>query len=180
MINYIVIFILTILFLFVLFFATQKQHLGKSPINKQLFILGKFSMFISWMFLFFKALFPGFFQIISAIYLEGIAVSLLLLSIIIVSMAFLKLGKSTKFGLPDKESTLITRGIYSISRNPMYLAFAMICIASSLFNPNIINIVFSIIGIAIHHKIILAEEKFLKASCSQEWNKYKNRTRRYI
>ena len=178
--NFIVVFVLTIIFLIVLFFATQKKYRGGSPINKGLFILGKLSMFISWMFFFFKALFPNYFLISSPVYLQWVAVLLLLLAITIEAIAFLRLGESTKFGLPEKESTLITRGIYSISRNPMYLAFAMICLASSIFNPNIINVVSSIIGIAIHHKIILAEEKFLKANCSKDWNKYKNRTRRYI
>ncbi|MBE9469461.1 MAG: isoprenylcysteine carboxylmethyltransferase family protein [Bacteroidetes bacterium] len=178
--NYIVIIVFSIIFVIVLSFITQKKHLGKSPINRCLFFLGKFSMFVSWIFFFIKALFPNYFQLVSPIFFEWIAVSLLLFAIVIELLAFFTLGKLSKFGLPEHKSVLITKGVYRISRNPMYVAFDLICIASSIFHPNIINIGFSIIGIVIHHKIILGEENFLKTNYCDEWYKYEKRTRRYL
>jgi protein-S-isoprenylcysteine O-methyltransferase Ste14 len=95
-------------------------------------------------------------------------------------IAFRDLGDSLRVGLPGEETLLKTKGIYRFSRNPIYVGVDLIAIASVLFIPGIINIVCAIIGIAVHHAIILSEEKFLEGCFGKDWLSYKRKTRRYF
>lgn len=75
---------------------------------------------------------------------------------------------------------LIQKGLYQISRNPIYVfsLFALIGIAvlceSFLFG------FLLVIYFIIQHPIIKEEERFCKENFGEEYEKYKMRTRRYL
>ena len=75
---------------------------------------------------------------------------------------------------------LQTKGVYSLSRNPMYLGLYMLSIAAVLYKPYLPMVVAAIAGIIIHHKIILNEERFLEAKFGQSYQSYRQRVRRYL
>jgi protein-S-isoprenylcysteine O-methyltransferase Ste14 len=95
-------------------------------------------------------------------------------------LAFRDLGDSLRVGLPGESTTLKTNGIYRVSRNPIYVGVDLIAIASVLFIPGFINISCAIVGIGVHHFIILSEEKFLEGRFREDWLGYKRKTRRYF
>jgi len=108
-----------------------------------------------------------------AVLLNGIGTLIMLIS-------FVHLGSSLRVGLPETPTTLQTKGIYSISRNPIYLGVFLICIASCIFFPNPINIALTLYGMYVHNSIILGEEKFLSNNFGKAWEDYSSRVRRYL
>jgi protein-S-isoprenylcysteine O-methyltransferase Ste14 len=130
--------------------------LGKSPIAPPLLILGKLAMFTC-------CLFP---------FVGMLHIGLLL--------ALATLGRSTAVGIPERATTLRTQGLYGFSRNPVYLgAFAM-CAGSCLMALYPENLLLLAIALAIHHRIILGEERFLEERFGEEWRAYRSSVPRYI
>jgi protein-S-isoprenylcysteine O-methyltransferase Ste14 len=90
-------------------------------------------------------------------------------------------GRSFRVGIDEKtEEKLITNGTFSISRNPIYLAFILFFTGIFLSYPNIISSVFLVLLVLTIHSQILREEKFLKNHYSSEFEGYCNKVRRYI
>jgi len=101
--------------------------------------------------------------------------------VLFLCFSLLYLGRYTKLGLPKTDSIeLQTKGIYRLSRNPMYLGLILVAIASVMIVPNPFNLIFTLTGIAIHHKIILNEEKFLTERFGEAYLSYKKSASRYL
>jgi protein-S-isoprenylcysteine O-methyltransferase Ste14 len=90
-------------------------------------------------------------------------------------------GKSFRVGIDENSNEkLITNGTFSISRNPIYLAFITFFIGLFLSYPNVISSVFlALLGLAVHRQI-LREEEFLKNHYGKEYEEYCTKVRRYI
>jgi protein-S-isoprenylcysteine O-methyltransferase Ste14 len=78
---------------------------------------------------------------------------------------------------PDK---LITTGVFAFSRNPIYVAFALILLGQFLIFSNWILLVYLGAAIWLFHRQVLREEDFLKRHYGQEYLEYCNRVRRYV
>jgi protein-S-isoprenylcysteine O-methyltransferase Ste14 len=157
-----------------------KKRLGEFPIRPLLFVVGKLSMGISWGFLFVQAagvqLAP--FPIPAA--LEYVSAVLLLLGIAFVISAFLHLGSDSRFGVSDDSGGLRTTGVYRVSRNPMYLGFYLVTLASLVSVPHPVNIGCGMVGVYVHHRVVLAEERFLRKKHGDFYEAYRRRVRRYL
>jgi protein-S-isoprenylcysteine O-methyltransferase Ste14 len=156
------------------------SFLGTPTINRYLFYSGKISLFASWGIFLFTAIVPsrGIFTVPPLP--EWIAAFLIVAAMLLFIRSFRDLGTALKVGLPEEETNLKTNGIYGFSRNPIYLAVFLICIASCLFFPHPVNIACSLYGIVIHFLITLSEEKFLAKRFGAEWEEYRRRVRRYF
>lgn len=101
--------------------------------------------------------------------------------LLLLLMSLISFGRSFRVGIdiewPDK---LVTNGIFAISRNPIYAAFAFILLGQFLVFPNWILFVYMIAGAWLFHRQVLREEEFLKKHYGQEYTEYCNRVRRYI
>ncbi|MCX6287562.1 MAG: isoprenylcysteine carboxylmethyltransferase family protein [Bacteroidetes bacterium] len=161
--------------------SRQGQHfLGAVAIPKAWFITGKLSLFTSWVLLLAKAVDPSMDWFAVFPQLPWTALIFLIPGVLIMSVSFYHLGVSLKVGLPHQETVLKTRGLYSFSRNPLYLGVYLITIASVLYFPDIVNIILCVTGIILHHLITLSEEKFLSSRFGSSYEDYKNKVRRYI
>ncbi|MDG1268079.1 MAG: isoprenylcysteine carboxylmethyltransferase family protein [Candidatus Marinimicrobia bacterium] len=82
---------------------------------------------------------------------------------------------------PDKASSLVNSGIFSYSRNPMYLGMLLILLAVS-FKFNISGGLFIsfLFKIYITRFQIMPEEKAMAKLFGEEFITYKNQTRRWI
>jgi protein-S-isoprenylcysteine O-methyltransferase Ste14 len=90
-------------------------------------------------------------------------------------------GKSFRVGIDEyTKDELITNGTFSISRNPIYLAFIAFFLGVFIEYPNIITSVFLILVSITIHRQILREEEFLKGHYGNEYFEYCKRVRRYI
>jgi protein-S-isoprenylcysteine O-methyltransferase Ste14 len=157
-----------------------KQRLGEFPITPLLFVAGKLSMGISWSFLFVQAAGISLTSFPIPAVLDYVSAILLLLGMAFVISAFLHLGSDSRFGVSGDSGGLRTTGIYRVSRNPMYLGFYLVTLASLVSVPHLVNVGCGLLGICVHHRIVLAEERFLLKEHSAAYEAYRRRVRRYI
>ena len=78
-------------------------------------------------------------------------------------------------------SSLQTKGIYSITRNPMYVSLALVYLGISCFVGNWWNIIlFPLLLLIVQEYIIKREEKYLVRRFGQEYIVYKTKVRRWL
>jgi protein-S-isoprenylcysteine O-methyltransferase Ste14 len=78
---------------------------------------------------------------------------------------------------PDK---LITTGAFAVSRNPIYVAFALILLGQFLIFSNWILLVYLGAAIWLFHRQVLREEAYLQQHYGKEYSAYCKRVRRYF
>ncbi len=92
----------------------------------------------------------------------------------------LELGGSFRIGRPRERTEMQTGGLFRLSRNSMYLGVFMTLAASALYTLNPLVLVVAALIIAVHHRIVLAEEQHLQASFGEAYVAYCRRVRRYL
>jgi protein-S-isoprenylcysteine O-methyltransferase Ste14 len=96
-------------------------------------------------------------------------------------VALVSFGNSFRVGIdtehPDK---LITSSIFAQTRNPIYVAFALVLLGQFLVFPNWILLLYLGAAVAMFHRQVLREEEFLKKYYGQEYADYCQRVRRYF
>lgn len=81
----------------------------------------------------------------------------------------------------EKPSTLVTSGVFQISRNPMYLGMVLILISVAMITGTLSPLfVIPPFTILIQNLFIKTEEKMLAEGFGNEWNDYKMKVRRWI
>ena len=75
---------------------------------------------------------------------------------------------------------LITKGIYKLSRHPMYVATFFICVGSGIASVSLLFILLSIIMAFCFYKEALIEERFCLDKYGSTYQEYLNRVPRYI
>jgi len=90
-------------------------------------------------------------------------------------------GDSFRVGIDvETPSSLVTDGMFGISRNPIYLSMLTMLIGQFLIHRNIVITAVTIFFAVIIHRQILREEKFLKENYGEEYAAYCLKVRRYI
>jgi protein-S-isoprenylcysteine O-methyltransferase Ste14 len=155
------------------------EPIGKPPVAVPLLVTGKLALFCCW-------IFPlaGRIGIMTAgdvgpagaatgiaLYAAGTALGVL---------SFASLGKSLAVGLPESATELRTGGVYRFSRNPIYLAAYLLCAGSCVIAPHPVNLLLFVTAVAIHHRVILSEEKFLEERFGGAYVEYRLHVRRYL
>jgi protein-S-isoprenylcysteine O-methyltransferase Ste14 len=149
---------------------------GKPPISRLLFFLAKLCVSISMLCLVIELQW-GRSQLSPA--LSALFLALWLGGAIILCTSFLRLGTNLRMGIPSGQTTLVTSGIYRVSRNPLYLGLHCLMVASLVYAFSLLNLVAVVEAILLHHRIILAEEKFL-GERFPEYAAYRASVPRYI
>jgi len=104
-----------------------------------------------------------------------------LLAIAFACILFWKAKTTANPIVPEKASSLVTTGIYSLSRNPMYVAFTSVLIAFALFLSNPINLLLLPVFVFLVNRLyIFPEEQALKTLFAEEFIAYKSKVRRWI
>jgi protein-S-isoprenylcysteine O-methyltransferase Ste14 len=153
------------------------EPFGKPPVAAPLLIVVKLAMFCCWVFP--LAVRSGIFSMpVGGPVTAGIV--LYIAGTVLAILSFASLGKSLAVGLPDSATELKTGGVYRFSRNPIYLAAHTLCAGSCVIAPHAVNIFLFCLTAAIHHRIILSEEKFLEARFGGPYTDYRRRVRRYL
>jgi protein-S-isoprenylcysteine O-methyltransferase Ste14 len=89
--------------------------------------------------------------------------------------------KSFRVGLAENTSQgLVTTGAFAVSRNPIYVAFAMTMIGQFLVFSSWILLIYIVAAILLFHRQVLREEKFLKEQYGNEYAEYHKRVKRYL
>ena len=114
-------------------------------------------------------------------YLKYIGWGLLMLSLILVWVAQSQMANSWRIGIDEKNKTeLVTSGLFSISRNPIFLGIMIANIGLLLIIPNAFTLlIVSLSTVSINTQIRL-EEEFLKRSHGEEYQNYVKGVRRWL
>ena len=157
------------------------ETVGCIGINKKLFILGKLSLFTSFILILVQLFFINLSLFEKKSVFLWICVALFGIGVMLFALAIIRLGTfSLRVGLAQENTSLRTTGIYRFSRNPMLLGLYLIALGSAIYVQNPINWILVIVALTVHHKIILAEEDFLHERFGDQWIEYRNKVRRYI
>ena len=91
------------------------------------------------------------------------------------------MANSWRIGIDEiNNSELVTNGLFSISRNPIFLGIMIANVGLLLIIPNTFTIlIVSLSTVSINTQIRL-EEEFLKGSHGEEYQKYLKRVRRWL
>jgi len=114
-------------------------------------------------------------------FLHLVATGICLSSLIWFFITLKTFGRSFRVGIDiNTKDDLITNGVFSISRNPIYLAFITFFIGIFLAYPNIGTVTILAVFMAGIHRQILREEKFLKGHYGNDYITYCDKVRRYL
>lgn len=96
-------------------------------------------------------------------------------------LAITSMGNSWRAGVDESQTTsIVTKGIYKVSRNPAFAGFDLLYIGSGLALPNVMIIAAAMIGIVVLHLQILEEEKYLPLAFGSDYVEYRSKTPRYF
>lgn len=112
--------------------------------------------------------------------IAGLVIELLGVSAFVASVAEMKNNWRAGVQREDKTS-LVTSGIYSISRNPAFLGFDLMYIGILLAFFNLPLLMATVIAMALFHlQIVNVEENFLIEAFGMEYVRYKKKVCRYF
>ncbi len=100
--------------------------------------------------------------------------------VLIIALIFVKLAHDALFHHNAPPNTLITEGILSHVRNPMYLGVLLIYVSFLCLSISLISIVFFIFVVVIYNKMVNYEEKVLEEIFGKDWLAYKKRVPKWI
>lgn len=110
-----------------------------------------------------------------------IGVGLCFTGLLVLFLSLASFGKSFRVGIDvDKPDELVTTGIFALSRNPIYVGFALVLIGQFLVFPNWVPLVYLAAGILLFHRQVLREEEFMRRHYGHEYTEYCRRVRRYV
>lgn len=97
-------------------------------------------------------------------------------------LRFRQAGTTVDPRRPGQASALVTTGIYSVTRNPMYLGFLVVLVACGIFVANAVALLFGPAAFALYidRLQIPAEERALTQAFGDEYRAYTKRVRRWI
>jgi protein-S-isoprenylcysteine O-methyltransferase Ste14 len=121
------------------------------------------------------------YQLFDAPVAKIVGVGLISLGLIVFVLAFFNFGDSWRMGIDRKAAgALVTKGIFSLSRNPIYVFINAWFTGIFLINGTVIFLVFALLTATVMHWQILREEKFLAERYGDSFAKYRDQTPRYL
>ncbi len=107
--------------------------------------------------------------------------AILLLSVVIFALALVAFRTSWRVGIDtDQPGGLVTSGIFSLSRNPIFFSMNLYFLGTFLINGNWFFLISSVIMIFGFHLQIRQEEIFLAEHYGEPYHRYTSQVRRYI
>lgn len=112
---------------------------------------------------------------------QKIGWSLLIISLVWVWVSQSQMAASWRIGIDQKnKSELVTKGLFSISRNPIFFGIMIANVGLFLVIPNAFTLlIISLSSLSINTQIRL-EEEFLKGEFGEKYIKYCKKVRRWI
>ena len=141
----------------------------------ELIVVGIYAFKIEW----YKFLLP-FWYLENGI-LFKIGWGLLILSLIVVWISQTQMANSWRIGIDEKNKTdLVTNGMFSISRNPIFLGIMIANIGLFLVIPNAFTLVIILLSTTSINTQIRLEEAFLKQEFGNDYLDYIKKVRRWL
>ena len=123
----------------------------------------------------------GTVQWLESVWVKVAGFTLLLVALIWVSIAQGQMGSSWRIGIDEeKETDLVEKGLFSISRNPIFLGMRVLLLGLFLVTPNALTLLaFGVGDVLMQVQVRLEEEHMLKLH-GEKFEEYKEAVRRWI
>lgn len=153
---------------------------GDPPIGKVLFLSSKYLILLLWtaMVVHSWGINLSFVKIPEPF--RWLALSLWGSGFVLLFIGRFGLGDSFRIGSPKERTQLAVDGLFSFSRNPMYLGVYATLLATVLYTLNPLLLILGIYVVVVHHKIVLAEEQHLRTAFGAQYAEYCSHVRRYL
>jgi protein-S-isoprenylcysteine O-methyltransferase Ste14 len=113
--------------------------------------------------------------------LQWAGVLLCAAGLILMLLSLISFGASFRVGIDNEQpGALVTSGIFAVTRNPIYVAFACVLLGEFLIAPQWILLLYVVGGFVVFHRQVLREEASLQEHYGSEYAAYRQRVRRYI
>jgi protein-S-isoprenylcysteine O-methyltransferase Ste14 len=186
MLESLLVTVLPVGFLIVLFGGGElmrRQNIdmdGEPPIGHVLFLSSKYAIPLVWAVMVAHSwgLKLAFLNVPAL--LQGLAVGLWVAGFTLLFIGRFGLDKAFRIGSSKERTNLTIAGLFRFSRNPMYLGVYATLLAATLYTLNPIVGGIGIFVVAVHHKIVLAEEQHLRTVFGEQYLVYCQRVRRYL
>jgi protein-S-isoprenylcysteine O-methyltransferase Ste14 len=110
-----------------------------------------------------------------------IGVIFCLCGLLLLLWSVISFGRSFRVGIDmERPDQLITSGVFAFSRNPIYVAFAIILVGEFLILPVWITLAYIVAATWLFHRQVLREEGYLRQHYGQAYADYLNHVRRYV
>ena len=113
---------------------------------------------------------------------QTLATVLAVAGALLVVTALLQLARHRTTVMPHRAArVLVTGGVFRLSRNPIYLSFALLHLACalSLASPGMLLMLLAVLWVMQTH-VIAAEEAFHARRFGDQWRAYRQRVRRWL
>jgi len=125
--------------------------------------------------------FPLDLVLVDIIPVKIVGILLICLGLVIYISAWVALSNAWRIGYDrEPKGDLIRKGIYRISRNPMYLFYDLYFVGTFMINGDLIFLLLAVLLIIALHYLIIQEEKSLDLTHGESFRTYACQTSRYL
>jgi protein-S-isoprenylcysteine O-methyltransferase Ste14 len=161
----------------------RRRHIdmdGEAPIDRKLFYASKYSIVLLWAAAVCQSWGVSVSFIRGPAVVKWFALCLWCSGFLLLFIGRFGLGESFRIGSPKENTRLKVEGLFRFSRNPMYLGVYATVLASVLYTLNPLILLVGAFVVAVHHRIVLAEEDHLRTVFGEAYLGYCRRVRRYL
>lgn len=110
-----------------------------------------------------------------------IGLALLIVSLVWILIAQAQMRESWRIGIDEEIKTdLVRRGVFRISRNPIFLGMRVLLVGFFLVLPNAITFAMLLVGDALMQIQVRLEEEHLARMHGEDYREYRRKTRRWL
>ncbi len=105
----------------------------------------------------------------------------LFVALIWISIAQVQMADSWRIGIDEKNDTeLVTKGLFGVSRNPIFLGMQATLVGLFLVMPNLVTLVALALGLVVVQIQVRLEEAFLQGKHGISYAEYCKKVRRWL
>jgi len=113
--------------------------------------------------------------------IQFVGIGLLVLSLSWTILAQIQMGNSWRIGIDEeKETALVQKGLFSLSRNPIFLRMQITLLGFFLVIPNALTILILVLGFVLIQIQVRLEEEFLAKTRGADYEEYRRKVRRWL
>jgi len=103
------------------------------------------------------------------------------LAFLIIFIAQRNMANEWRIGIDNENKVnLITKGMFGISRNPIFLGVIIVFIGLFLIIPNAVTVVILVSGVIVIQVQVRLEEEFLLNQLGKEYKEYISKVKRWV
>jgi protein-S-isoprenylcysteine O-methyltransferase Ste14 len=114
-------------------------------------------------------------------WLRAVGVLLLLLSLFWIALAQSQMGEAWRIGIDtEHETPLVQKGVFGLSRNPIFLGMMLTLLGLFLTIPNTLTLLALCLGVVLIGIQVRLEEDYLAQAHPEAYRDYRQRVRRWL